>query len=168
VKNRVPPFAVVLLVLLAGCSTMDQLSFTETGGIKSVYIKDIRGNFWVDSLVVYKHYGMIDTDILGVERYRPDGGAPFYAIVVNYDGSGWRFMEAIHLKTDSKLYSLQDRSPSRNVRSGGEVTERVSAQLTEEILADLRTTQALRVQYYLEPVDIQPAALAAVKQLIGE
>ena len=111
---------------------------------------------------------MTGSTVVTVDRWRSAATNPWYSAQVQYVGSGWRFMEELLLRTDSRLHSLKDISPSRDVLYGraGTVEEIVTTNLSTEVLADLRATQTLRVQYYARPIDVPPDGIAALRAFL--
>jgi len=162
---KVGIFVVLIVIVLAGClglSTTEKLAMSPLYQVTTQEYQDIRGDFTVDTFLLYKDISMAGNTIATVDRWTPH---THYTAQVRYVAHGWRFMEQLILQTDNRLYTLTDKSPYREVFQdrGGVVEEVVTVDLTEEILADLRTTVILRIQYYAGPVNIPSEGLAALR-----
>ena len=154
---------VVALLLLIGCTTTERSVSSKLYGISSQYREDIRGNFTVESLLLYRKITLSTNSAVVLERYRPDAGEIFYTFKAMYLGGDWRFMREIHIKTDGNLYSLEDRTPVRDVLSGGTVQEIVTVILPEKAIADLSSTSTLILQYWIDPIPVPAEGVEAVR-----
>lgn len=167
---RLGAIIVLLMALLAGClgwSTTEKLAMSPLYQVTTEEYQDIRGDFTVDTFLLYKDISMAGNTVVTVDRWTPP---MHYTARVRYVAQGWRFMEQLLLQTDTQLYTLKDDSPYREVFQGrgGVVEEIVTVSLTDEIVADLQTTDTLRLQYYAGPVSILSEGLAALQIFLSE
>lgn len=161
---------IVVLVItgLAGClglSTTEKLAMSPLYQVTTEEYQDIRGDFTVDTFLLYKDVSMAGNTVVTVDRWKPP---THHTARVRYVANGWRFMEQLLLQTDTQLYTLKDDSPYREVFQGrgGVIEEIVTVDLTDEILADLRKTDTLQIQYYAGPVSIPSEGITALQTFL--
>jgi len=159
------------LILFAGCFTM---SATEKEAMSPLYrvktesYQDIRGDFTVDNFLLYKKMDLARDETFTISRWNDQTGR-FYMARAQFIGSGWRFMETIHLKTDDGLFTNKDPRPIRNVLSGrgGMVEEIVTIVLDDATLASLKETATLQIQFYASPVTIPAEGVIALRTFLA-
>ena len=160
-------FSILVMVLIIGCSTTEQLAMKSLYSITSSQKDDIRGSLNMDSLLVFKKIGMSYNDAVTLDKLKQNDTIN-YAITVHYLGPDWRYMDEILLKINDTLLTLKDNSPSRSVNRGSNVTvsERVICVLNEAQIQELKNATSITLQYYRDPVQIPEAGLSAIKAFI--
>lgn len=165
--------AVLVLAALAlgGCVG---LTTTETQAMSKLYSIDakayesITGDFTVTSFLLYKKIGWGSNETFTIDRWDTKEGS-WYMASARFIGPDWRFMERIHLETDDGLFSYEDKNPKRDVLSrNASVEEVVRVELDGGALASLRSTSALRIQFYAGPVTIPADGVAALRDFLGQ
>lgn len=153
-------------LVLSGCATL----FT-TPDMSPMYQPlvrtrdDINGTVTSTYVPLYRVNTLSDTETFAIMSISQLGRTTYYAYVTcTY--SSWRFIDTIQLRTDHKLYALKDSDPYRSVLSGGKVAEALMIRLTDEILADLKKTDSLIVQYSGKPNTIPSQGIVAMRAFL--
>jgi hypothetical protein len=164
-------FALLLpAVLLSAClslTTTEKQAMSPLYHVESKSYQDIRGNFTVDSFLLYKKISWGSNEAFTINKWiRSDG--IYFTAESRFIGPDWRFMDSIHLKTDDDLFSYEDNDPHREVLSGGNVEESVRAILDERCLASLHSTSSLQIQFYAGPIAIPLEGLIALRAFLRQ
>ncbi len=91
----------------------------------------------------------------------------FYQLVLRVSRTtGWLFLEEFKLKVDDQLFTLKDSEPSRDVSSGGGITEILNPIIDEDIVKLIANTKSpIYLQYKSsDPIVIEGEQLQKVKQ----
>lgn len=152
--------------LIISCTGADSLAMRQLYSIESKYHEDIRGNFITNEFILFKDISMVGKNIVTITEIEKENQDSNYIFGLHWDGMGWRFYESLLIKTDKKLYELKDINPTRNVITGNRVSEILRFGVSDELLTDLRDTESMSIQYYLEPINITPEGMTALKTFL--
>ena len=159
-------FILGLVFVLLGCTTTEQLIYSELYTDKTEYHEDIRGNYTAHTMSLFKDIQFAATDILEIQKSEHENGTITGAFVLHYFGSGWRFYESLMIKTDSGLYTLEDKDPYRKVRSGDSVIEMLYLPISKEMLVELMSTKSMTIQYYAEPHQLPVEGITRMQEFL--
>ena len=119
-----------------------------------------------------------DTEVLDIVYHAYSdsevGITPNILFYVKYTGNDWRFMEGdLKIKTDTGLITMEDpfSTPYRCSLESGKVMEVLhfaDFQLSGREVTDLYGSDSIRLQYWLNPVDIDAATYRYIKFFIDE
>lgn len=162
----------LLVTILSGCisfTTTEKQVMSPLYQVESKDYQDIRGNFTVHSFLLYKKISLATNESFTIDRWNTSTGI-FYTASARYLGGSWRFMETIHIKIDDELFSFSDPSPRRDVLEGraGMVEELVRVELPAGVLASLRESSSLGIQFYAGPVTIPSEGIVALRDFLRQ
>jgi hypothetical protein len=161
-------FLVLLIsLIILGCTTTEQLVMKPLYSISEKYYEDIKGNFTIQTLLVFKKVTVGTNAAITIDKIIAQNDTSF-VITLHYIGPDWKYFEAIEIKIDDNYYKLIDSEPSRYVNSGSNVTitEVINPHLNEVLIESLLNSKKIIIQYDTSPIDIPPEAIMAIKNFI--
>ena len=90
--------------MLSGCtsmlSTSEKLALSSLYGITENYYEDIKGNYTVFRLLLYKDFSLTTSETITLDKIVTSTSIS-YTITVEYLGQDWLFLESIEIKIDN-------------------------------------------------------------------
>jgi len=161
-----------LLAFIVSCASINPsygiISFGQTDTLTR---NTLEGELKVETMVIVPIGGSFsNADKLGLKitRNSLNGEINSYALIAEYHGTDWAFVEGIRIKIDEKTYNFTDSNPSRNVRSGQYVTEKLWFDLTNKQVEDIRNADIIKAELLSRVVTIEGEELSRIKAFINE
>jgi hypothetical protein len=131
--------------------------------VKSDTIKDINGTHSVHRMVIDK-YASMSTGNESTTLITADGG---YALVVEVDTIGWRFIDDVSIRTDNGVTKLVSGTPKRDTISGRRVAERLISIIPQSAVESIKATKTFAIQYKGRFIELPDEAVIAIRNFIN-
>jgi len=170
-------YIILLGLLLTGCQLYETYLTRQVNERFTETIEDISGDINIHHIVIWKNISYLSGVGYSVGLYceqsdSNDSDLSILGVRIYYNGSSWKFIEGITLRTDDELIRLSSNNPYRGVIGGGVIESLYLPIFSENYIDNLVNTLTLSFQldsdYREDIIEVSPTTINSIREFFND
>lgn len=170
-------YIILLGLLLTGCQMYETFLTRQVNERFTENIEDISGDINIYHIVIGRNGSSWTGVGYSVGLYcqqseSNDSDLSILGVRIYYNGSSWKFIEGITLRTDDELIRLSSNNPSRQVIGNGVIESLYLPILYENHVENLVKTSTLSFQlnsdYREDIIEVSPTTINSIREFFND